>query len=99
MLLLKDLYFFVVVSDGLLSFDQFLPLRLELSLELLNQIVLLLELGPRCLILSFTRLLLGLPLLFLRLVEYLLSSPLLFLGLLGFFGLSCRNLGSIGHVL
>ena len=96
---MKDLYFFVVVGDGLLSFDQLLPLRLELSLQLLNHLVLLFEEGPRRLILSITRLLLCLPLLFLCLCKYLLSNFLLFLGLLGFLSLSRRNLGSIGHIL
>ena len=99
MLLFKDLQLFLVVGYDLLSFDQLQSLGLELSLELLNHLVLLFEEGPRRLILSITRLLLGLPLLFLCLCKYLLTSSLFFLGLLGFFSLPRRNLGSIGHVL
>ena len=89
----------MVVGYDLLSLDELLPLSLELSLELLNHLVLLFEEGARRLILSFTGLLLRLTPLFLCLCEYLLSSLFLFLGLLGFLSLPRRNLGSIGHVL
>ena len=89
----------MVVSYDLLGFDQLQPLGLELSLELLNHLVLLFKEGSRRLILSVTRLLLRLSLLFLCLSKYLLSSSLFFLSYLGFFSLSRCNLGSIGHVL
>ena len=99
LLLFQDLKLFLVVSYDLLSFDQLQPLGLELSLELLNHLVLLFEEGSRRLILSVTRLLLRLPLLFLCLSKYLLSSFLLFFGYFGFLSLPCRNLSSISHVL